>query len=84
MRGIRTRFRAYHLGSAGSSFSYFADGHFTMIEARLTEDSREQVERERSAHGRGRFTLWTGDVGVALYARACAEGDARVPTMDFW
>jgi competence protein ComEC len=33
MRGIRTRFRAYHLGSAGSSFSYFADGHFTIIGA---------------------------------------------------
>jgi competence protein ComEC len=46
MRGIRTRFRAYHLGSPGASFSYFADGHFTMIEARLTDDSREQVERE--------------------------------------
>ena len=46
MRGIRTRFRAYHLGSPGSSFSYFADGHFTMIEARLTDESREQVEYE--------------------------------------
>lgn len=46
MRSIRTRFRAYHLGSAGSSFSYFADGHFTMIEARLTEESRAQVEHE--------------------------------------
>lgn len=37
MRGIRTRVRAYHLGSAGSSFSYFVvDGYFTMIKARLT------------------------------------------------
>lgn len=46
MRGIRTRFRAYYLGSAGLSFSYFADGPFTMIEARLTGESRDQVERE--------------------------------------
>lgn len=37
MKKIRTRFRAYQLGTAGSSFSYFADNHFTLIEARLTE-----------------------------------------------
>ena len=46
MRSIRTRFRAYHLGCSGSSFSYFADGRFTMIEGRLTDDSRRQVESE--------------------------------------
>jgi competence protein ComEC len=46
MKSIVTRFRAYHLGSPGSSFSYFADGHFTMIEGRLTDESRAQVEYE--------------------------------------
>jgi len=46
MRSIPTRFRAYHLGSPGSSFSYFADGHFTMMEGRLTDESRAQVEKE--------------------------------------
>ena len=46
MRSIHTRFRAYHLGTSGSSFSYFAGEHFTMIEGRLTEESRPQVERE--------------------------------------
>ena len=48
MRSIFTRFRAYHLGSPGSSFSYFADGHFTMIEGRLTDESRAQLEFEMS------------------------------------
>lgn len=46
MKSIHTRFRAYHLGASGSSFSYYAGGHFTMIEGRLTEESRPQVERE--------------------------------------
>jgi competence protein ComEC len=46
MRSIVTRFRAFHLGAPGSSFSYFADGHFTMIEGRLTDESRGQVETE--------------------------------------
>ena len=44
----------------------------------------EQVERMRREHGRGRFTLWTGDIGVALYVTSCLTGDARVPTIDFW
>lgn len=51
MKSIRTRFRAYHLGTSGSSFSYFADGRFTMIEGRLTDDSRPQVEREMEICG---------------------------------
>jgi hypothetical protein len=40
MRSIVTRFRAYQLGVPGSSFSHFADGHFTVIEGRLTEFSK--------------------------------------------
>jgi hypothetical protein len=29
-----------------------------------------------------RASLWTGDLGVALYLRACLDGDARFPTLD--
>lgn len=41
----------------------------------------EQVERERDRGGR--YTLWTGDIGVALYLRACLDGDPTFPTMDW-
>ncbi len=41
-----------------------------------------QVERARSAHGRGRFTLWTGDLGTALYLRSSIEADAAMPMID--
>jgi hypothetical protein len=41
-----------------------------------------QVERARSAYGRGRYTLWTGDLGTALYLRSCIEADAAMPTID--
>jgi competence protein ComEC len=40
MSSIVTRFRAYQPGVSGSSFSYFADGHFTVIEGRQTEFSK--------------------------------------------
>lgn len=45
-REIYTRFRAYQLGQTGSSFSYFADGIFTLIEARLTDISESSLKSE--------------------------------------
>lgn len=41
-----TRFRAYQLGTPGSSFSYSVDDHFTLIEARLTAMSMRGVIAE--------------------------------------
>jgi hypothetical protein len=40
-----------------------------------------QVERERAAVGRGRYSLFTGDIGVALFLRHLLDGDDRFPTM---
>lgn len=41
-----------------------------------------QVEAERARRGHGRHSLWTGDVGVALYLAACLTGDSAFPTLD--
>jgi lantibiotic modifying enzyme len=41
-----------------------------------------QVDRRRAATGRGRYSLWTGDVGTALFAAACLDVDARYPILD--
>lgn len=40
-----------------------------------------QVERERAAVGRGRYSLFAGDVGVALFLRHLLDGEDRFPTM---
>jgi Lanthionine synthetase C-like protein len=40
-----------------------------------------QVERERAAVGRGRYSLFTGDVGVALFLGSLLDGDDGFPTM---
>jgi len=40
-----------------------------------------QVERERAALGRGRYSLFTGDVGVALFLRHLLDGEVSFPTM---
>ena len=49
---------------------------------RFAMHALEQVERTRAAYGLGRFSLFTGDVGAALYARACVGADPRFPIMD--
>jgi hypothetical protein len=38
-----------------------------------------QVEQARAEHGQGRYTLWTGDAGAALYLADCLDGTPRLP-----
>ena len=40
-----------------------------------------QVERERTRLGRGRYSLFTGDIGVALFLRHLLEGEDRFPML---
>jgi hypothetical protein len=49
---------------------------------RFAVHALSQAERLRAANGRGRFSLWTGDVGTALFAAACLDVDARYPILD--
>jgi hypothetical protein len=41
-----------------------------------------QVRRGRAARGRGRYSLWTGDMGVALYAADCLDSRTAYPIVD--
>lgn len=70
-------------GTAGNGFAF-------LKLARRTGDDR-WLERARAfaMHALeqvdgARFSLWTGDVGTALYLRACLDGDDRFPTIDYW
>ena len=46
-----TRFRAYQLGNAGSSFSYFSENKFTLIEARYNEFNAQSIKSEMKVCG---------------------------------
>ena len=41
-----------------------------------------QCRDARAALGRGRFSLWTGDVGLAIYLWDCITAEPRFPTVD--
>ena len=51
IKSINTRFRAYQMDTAGSSFSYFADGKFVLIEARYCEANKPSIHREMEICG---------------------------------
>lgn len=41
-----------------------------------------QCDDALAQHGQRRHSLWTGDVGAALFAWDCLDGHARFPTVD--
>lgn len=42
----------------------------------------DQVRESRAALGRGRYSLWTGDIGTALFLHGCVTDDPAFPTID--
>jgi hypothetical protein len=78
-------------GTAGNAFAFLSLLHRTGDE-RWLERARAfamhaaaQVHRTVAADGRGRYALWTGDVGVAILLERCLDGSERgFPTLDAW
>ncbi len=72
-------------GTAGNGYAFLALHERTGDELWL-ERARAfaahaiaQVEQARAEHGRGRYSLWTGDVGTALYLADCLDGRGGLP-----
>jgi hypothetical protein len=43
-----------------------------------------QMRAARAEHGRGRYSLWTGDIGLAVYLWDCIRAEPAFPTLDFF
>jgi Lanthionine synthetase C-like protein len=72
-------------GTAGNGYAFLALHRRTGDELWLARarafamHALAQVERWRSEFGRGRYSLWTGDLGTALYLADCLDGDGDLP-----
>ncbi len=72
-------------GTAGNGYAFLALFERTGDELWLDRarafamHALAQVARERAELGRGRYTLWTGDPGTALYLADCVEGSGGLP-----
>jgi hypothetical protein len=73
-------------GTAGNGYAFlkaFArtqDEEWLIRARRFGAHALEQVDRR----GRGRYSLWTGDLGVALYAADCLEPRTSYPILETW
>ena len=72
-------------GTAGNGYAFLALLRRTGDELWLERarafavHALAQVERWRSEFGRGRYSLWTGDPGTAIYLADCLDGDGDLP-----
>jgi Lanthionine synthetase C-like protein len=72
-------------GTAGNGYAFLALFERTRDELWLERarafamHSIAQVARARAEYGRGRYTLWTGDPGTALFLADCLAGGGTVP-----
>jgi lantibiotic modifying enzyme len=75
-------------GTSGNGFALLkafartGDERWLERARRFAVHSLAQAERIATANGRRRYSLFTGDVGTALFAAACLDGDARYPIID--
>ena len=75
-------------GTAGSAFAMLklwrrsADAVWLDRARALAMHGWGQVERHRVAYGQGRYSLWTGDLGVACLLWNCIAGSDAIPTLD--
>ena len=76
-------------GTAGNGYAFLRLFAQTRDERWLTRarafamHALRQSERAEREHGDIRHSLWTGDIGVALYLRACETIDPRYPTLNY-
>jgi Lanthionine synthetase C-like protein len=72
-------------GTAGNAYAFLSlysrsgAEHWLQRARMFAMDAVADVERHREASGRGRYTLFTGDVGVALLLRSCLAADGTFP-----
>jgi hypothetical protein len=77
-------------GTAGNGYAFLkvydrtGDEEWLHRARRFAVHALGQVERARAERGRGRYSLWTGDLGVALYAADCLDGLSAYPVVDGW
>lgn len=75
-------------GTAGNAYAFLAlfarsSDELWLERARtFAMDAAADAERRRLERGRGRYSLYTGDLGVAMLMHACLTGDSRFPFLD--
>ncbi len=73
-------------GTAGNGYAFLKTFERTGDEQWLERARRFAMHAlgQVARRGKGRYSLWTGDVGVALYAADCLDARTAYPVLDTW
>jgi lantibiotic modifying enzyme len=77
-------------GTAGNGYAFlklyqrFGDPMWLDRARAFAMTAIEQCRAARGEYGQGRYSLWTGDPGVAVYLHDCLRAEARFPTIDIF
>ena len=75
-------------GTSGNGFAFLklftrtGDEIWLRRARRFALHAGAQVTATRRQHGRGRYSLWTGDLGTAVYLHQCLAGTSEMPAID--
>jgi hypothetical protein len=75
-------------GTSGNGYAFLklfrrtGDARWLDRARRFAMHAIEQHENDSKAYGQQRYTLWTGDLGLAIYLSNCINATDRFPTMD--
>jgi hypothetical protein len=75
-------------GAAGSGYSFLklyrrtGDDSWLDRARKFAMHAIEQCDRDVKTFGQRKFSLWTGDLGLAIYLWDCIRASAKFPTID--
>jgi lantibiotic modifying enzyme len=75
-------------GTSGNGFAFLklftrtGDESWLERARRFALHASAQVATARREYGRGRYSLWTGDLGTAVYLHQCITGTSEMLTLD--
>ncbi len=77
------RHRGQRRGVPHALFARTGDSKWLDRARRFAMYGIRQMAAARSKYGRGRYSFWTGDLGVAIYLQQCLAGTSGMPSLDF-
>jgi Lanthionine synthetase C-like protein len=77
-------------GAAGNGYAFLklyartGDGRWLHRARRFAMHAIDQCDRAVTKYGQRKFSLWTGDLGLAIYLWDCIRATAEFPTLDIF
>jgi DUF1680 family protein len=75
-------------GAAGSGYAFLKlyartrDDRWLDRARRFAMHAIDQCDRALREYGQRKYSLWTGDLGLAIYLWDCSRATAKFPTLD--